>query len=302
MQEGVSKLKSTMMQQISKLTHQQINIFKNHLQTLGYGQSSISMLPTCLKSFFEYILKDVDQITPEDIINYYQFLQERPNQRRSGGLSESYIHHHIYALKLFFAWQMEIGKLTTNPISGLTFKPPTSEPRKVLNTEEIQRLYGACETLKERAVLGVFYGCGLRRSEGVKLNQDDVHFKNSLLYVREGKGSKRRVVPMSETIKQDFENYVLKERFGLEDEKAFICNRKGKRPDGNHLNKILKKLLERSRVDSSGISLHNLRHSIATHLLDSGLSVEYVRDFLGHKHLEATQVYTRITKKQLHEI
>jgi integrase/recombinase XerD len=260
------------------------------------------MLPNCLKSFLEYTLKEIDQLTPEDIINYYQYLQERPHQRRSGGLSESYIHHHIYALKLFFARQMEIGAITANPISGLTFKSPESEPRRVLTTEEIQQLYKACETLKERAVLGMFYGCGLRRSEGVKLNLEDVHFKSSLLYVREGKGSKRRVVPMNKRVKQDFENYVLKERFGLEDEKAFICNSNGKRTNGNYLNAMVKELLKKSSINPSGISLHNLRHSIATHLLESGLSVEYVRDFLGHKHLEVTQVYTRINARQLHKL
>jgi integrase/recombinase XerD len=286
----------------SLLSQNIINAFKNHLQTLGYGKSSINMLPTCLKTFLEYTLKEVEEIIPEDIINYYQYLQERPNQRRSGGLSESYIHHHIYALKLFFAWQMETGAIITNPISGLAFKSPSSEPRKVLTTEEIQQLYKACETLRERAVLGVFYGCGLRRSEGVKLNIEDIHFKSSLLYVREGKGSKRRVVPMSEKVKQDFENYALKERFAAEGETAFICNSKGKRTNGDYLNTLLKDLLKRSSINPSGISLHNLRHSIATHLLESGLRVEYVRDFLGHKHLEATQVYTRITKAQLHRL
>jgi len=180
----------------------------------------------------------------------------------------------------------------------LEFKKPTTKPREVLSTEEIKQLYEATETLKEKAVLSIFYGCGLRRTEGEKLNLKDIHFRSGILYVREGKGSKRRIIPMNEKVNQDLKNYVLKERFAKQNETAFICNRIGTRTSGSSYNNILKKLLEKAGIKKE-ITLHCLRHSIATHLLESGLSVEYVRDFLGHKHLESTQIYTRVKNKQL---
>jgi len=275
-----------------------IKQYKTHLERLGYNKSSVSMLPACTKDFLEFTEKEVDNINSTDITAYHEYLQERPNQRRTGGLSESYINHHIYALKLFFGWQQEQGNITENPISSLVFKSPTTKPREVLTSDEIKQLYEATETLKEKAILGIFYGCGLRRSEGEKLNLKDLHFRSGILYVREGKGSKRRAVPMSEKVNQDLENYALKERFAKPDETAFISNRIGTRTSGNSYNNSLKKLLEKAGIEKE-ITLHCLRHSIATHLLESGLSVEYVRDFLGHKHLESTQIYTRVKNTQL---
>lgn len=327
--------------------------FSLHLERLGYSKNSIYMLPNCLKEFLEWkndgnqnsglninngrqssvvsgqnsgqLSVDCGQITQSDILNFYQYLQTRPHKRKAGALSESYIHHHIYSLKLFFGWQQEKGAITENPISSLEFKTPVSPSREILTKEEIKLLFEACQTLKERAVLALFYGCGLRRSEGEKLDLKDVHFRTGILYVREGKGSKRRAVPMSKKVSVDLKNYVLKERFSVENQTALICNERGKRTSGNSYNNILKKLLERLGSNNNGglrsvvsgqnsglrsvdcglnsglksISLHSLRHSIATHLLESGLSVEYVRDFLGHQHIETTQIYTRVKNQQI---
>ena len=276
----------------------EVQQFRIHLERLGYSKSSVRMLPNCVKEFLELTSKSIHQIQPKDITDYYQHLQERPNKRRSGGLSESFIHHHIYSLKLFFGWQQEKGAIHENPISALAFPSPKSKAREVLTAHEIKALYEVCENHKEKAVLSLFYGCGLRRSEGEKLDLKDIHFRSNLLYVREGKGSKRRAVPLSEKVKQDLKNYALKERYPKGNETAFIINKKGSRTTGDSYNKILKTILERTTIKKE-ITLHCLRHSIATHLLESGLSVEYVRDFLGHKHLESTQIYTRINKSQL---
>lgn len=282
-----------------------IKQFKTHLERLGYGKSSVQMLPNCLKEFLTFTAKSVQEIKTKDILNYHNYLQERPNKRRTGGLSESYINHHIYSLKIFFAWQEEKGAITENPVSSLSFKKPTTKPREILTREEIKQLYKSTETLKEKAVLSIFYGCGLRRTEGEKLNLKDIHFRAGILYVRAGKGNKRRAVPMSKQVNQDLKNYVLYERTvslsfgeGQKGEEAFITNQIGTRTSGSSYNNILKKLLEKAGIKKE-ITLHCLRHSIATHLLESGLSVEYVRDFLGHKHLESTQIYTRVNNKQI---
>ena len=272
--------------------------FRIHLERLGYSKTSVQMLPDCLKDFLEYINKPLPQIESQDILQYHEHLQERPNKKRPGGLSESYINHHIYSLKLFFGWQQEKGAITENPISSLEFKAPESKPREILTQEEVKELYQATEDLKEKAVLHIFYGCGLRRIEGEKLNLKDLHFRSNLLYVREGKNSKRRAVPMSEKVKEDLKAYALKERLAKENEKAFITNRIGTRLCGYGLNKLFKELVKRTQIEKE-VSLHSLRHSIATHLLESKLPIEYVRDFLGHKHLESTQIYTRVKNKQL---
>ncbi len=276
--------------------------FKAHLERLGYSTTSILMLPKCVKEFLQVQhVHNVERITSTDITKHYEYLQIRPNKRRPGGLSESHINHHIYALKLFFKWLESNNKITSNPISGLEFPTPKQKAREILTLKEIKQLYNACETYKERAILSIYYGCGLRRTEGIKLNLKDIHFRTSLLYVREGKGAKRRVVPMNEQVRTDLQNYVLKERKAKLNETAFLVGQMGRRINGSTIAKTLKTLLEKAGIEKE-MTLHGLRHSIATHLLENGLSVENVRDFLGHSFLESTQIYTRISKTQLHKL
>jgi len=272
--------------------------FRKHLERLGYSKNSVLMLPNLLNDFLTFTNKNYKEIEQEDILSFRAHLQQRPNKRRAGGLSESYITHHIYSIKIFYQWQQEKRNILINPASSLVFKSPKSKEREILSQEEIKQLYQVSETLKEKALLSVFYGCGLRRSEGENLDLKDVKFRTGILYVRKGKNSKRRAVPMSKKVNQDLQHYVYKTRFSVENETAFFTNNNGERMKGQTHSRALKQLLNRTLI-SKQISLHNLRHSIASHLLEQGLSVEYVREFLGHKHLETTQIYTRINNKNL---
>lgn len=283
--------------------------FKLHLERLGYSKSSILMLPKCVAEFLKVQkINQLENILPIQIQQHYEYLQTRPNKRKAGGLSESHINHHVYALKLFFKWFQASGKINSNPISGLEFPSPKVKPREILSIAEIKRLYNECKTYKERAILSIYYGCGLRRSEGIKLDVKDVHFRTSLLYVREGKGAKRRVVPMSEKVKHDLQNYALKERESKPGESSFLVGKMGNRINPGMIIKLLKNLLDKADVEkadierSRNISLHSLRHSVATHLLESGLSIENIRDFLGHSFLESTQIYTKVSKNQLEKL
>jgi len=177
----------------------------------------------------------------------------------------------------------------------------------VLSKGEIEKLYQACETLLDRAILGLFYGCGLRKSEAEALNIKDINFRGRLLYVRSGKGKRRRVVPITGNVEGDLKNYYLQERIRMlrkssdpKREKAFILNSQGGRMLGQNFWRRIRYLVLKAGIESPGrITLHSLRHSIATHLLAGGLSVEQVRDFLGHTNIESTQIYTRINSEEL---
>ncbi|MES2733638.1 MAG: tyrosine-type recombinase/integrase [Bacteroidota bacterium] len=276
--------------------------FRDYLVQLGYRKTSVQMLPGCVNSFLAYHPQtDLPMITSSHIHQFYDWLQVRPNQRKAGGLSETYISHHVYALRVFFNWLEMSGQIQTNPISVLQFKRPKANTRQPLSQGEIAQLFAAASTLQEMALLHLFYSCGLRRSEGAALNLRDVHFGAQLLYVRAGKGAKRRVVPMTPKVSQALESYYLQERVNQEqvqDTEAFMLNRIGKRLDGDGHNRLLKTILARTAI-SQGITLHHLRHSIATHLLASGLPIEKVRDFLGHRHLESTQLYAKVHPNQL---
>jgi len=284
--------------------------FKIHLERLGYSKGSRHMLPSCVAEFLQQLeakgIYQLHQVDPVHIQEHYEYLTQRPHKRKPGGLSSVMINHHIYSIRVFLNYLEQTGIITENPISGLVFPRPERKPREILTIKEIKQLYEAAESYREKAIIGIFYGCGLRRSEGAALNIRDISFKSSLLYVREGKGKKRRVIPINENVKEDFRNYYYTERNNYttrntgkpENIQAFILSSQGSRMSANTYNKKVKELVKRAEIDKE-ISLHGLRHSIATHLLDKGLPVEHVRDFLGHKHLESTQIYTRIKNKQL---
>lgn len=168
--------------------------FNQYLERVGYNKGSQTALPSCVREFFYWLeqkgINQLESITPQHIRKHYDYLTERPNQTRPGGLSPSQINHHIYALKTFIKHQEEIGKISSNPFGVLRFPKVQSNPRQVLTLAEIKTLYQVAENMRDQAVLSLFYGCGLRRSEAQKLNINDINFKAQLLYVREGKGKK----------------------------------------------------------------------------------------------------------------
>ena len=174
-----------------------LQAFKPYLQQVGYSKATIQMLPYCVASFFENIPRAPIEVVEADILSFHQYLQERPHKRKSSGLSANYIHHHIWALRVFFAWLQKRNQIQVNPMSKLHFDAPPTKAREILSLEEVETLYLACQNSRERALLSFFYGCGLRRSEVEQLNLRDVDFRGQVLYVRKGKNSKRRVVPLS---------------------------------------------------------------------------------------------------------
>jgi integrase/recombinase XerD len=278
--------------------------FTAWLYQVGYSEGTQNMLPACVREFLEQQqITAIQYIEPQQVKDFYAWLQTRPLKKRSGALSEMMIHHYVYALKTFFTWLEVTEQIGTSPISGMRFKRPTQNGREPLSRQEVEQLFTIATGLKQRALLHLFYSCGLRRSEGEALNTSDVRFREQLLYVRAGKGAKRRVVPMPAAVTTDLETYWLQERCEysakkVKDQEAFMLNRVGGRMSGAVYNDLFKTLAGRAGL-SPEITLHHLRHSIATHLLQSGMRLEQVRDFLGHYHLETTQLYARPSAEQL---
>ena len=131
-----------------------------------------------------------------------------------------------------------------------------------------------------------------------KIKKMNTRLSKGILIVKEGKGSKRREIPLSDSMTKDFKKYITVERPGLLKnnalEMAFFLNNRGERRRGNSLNKRLKQIISRTKNQSlidKSITLHNLRHSIATHLMENGAGFENVRDFLGHIEIDTTQLY-----------
>jgi len=282
-----------------------LRAFLAYLRVVGYAEANMTGAKEFLSILERKGVRSLAQISNSDIKEHYAYLQTRLS-KYGDVLSPYTIQGYLFDIRKLLRWAEKTGQILASPMAGMRFPSPPKSERAILTTTEIQQLYANCGQPVERLTLSLFYGCGLRASEGAKLNLDDINAKGQLLYVRQGKGKKRRVIPLTKSIIEDIENYVQQQRPSKESrhtignhKKALALGRYGRRFQGDSYRKVFKKLLLRNESIRQDVSLHNLRHSIATHLLADGMRIERVRDFLGHDCLETTQIYTRINTKKL---
>lgn len=291
--------------------------FFTYQKRLGYTPKSNKARFNYLNEFLEWLerqgLLDIAQIQAPEINRYYGYISSRPSKKDGGALNQKTTHSHMRIIRDLFEMLLRSGQIQINPTSTLNFPyPKVSEERTVLDQDEIKQLYQATETAQERAILSMAYGCGLRVGELVKCNTEDIRLREKILIVPQGKGNKRRVVPLSNGVVNDLADYFYNERDGLTkgrdfkpNQNAFMLHSRGGRMQKHTYNNYLKAIIERAgneAIKEKQITIHSLRHSIATHLLEQGIAVEQVRMFLGHSQLETTQIYTHISKEQLKEL
>lgn len=293
--------------------------YKEWLDILGYAESTVYYLPNHLQEFFYYLeqnhIKNINHIQIQTVKDYYNYLQERVNERRNGGLSKSYLNKHQQGLKKFKEYLENHGHKGFK-VHLKTEVNPVEEKLNILTQEEIQELFTATNyshteerfRLRDRALLVVFYSCGLRRNEVYHLNREDIFFDKQRLYVRKGKNYKKRYVPLNQKNLRILEDYVYESRstfYNGKEEQALFLNTRGTRLGGmsfaNRLHATVKATANKT-IEEKGITLHSLRHSIATHLLQGGVSLSVIKTFLGHRSLESTQIYTHLVKAIDHEL
>lgn len=287
--------------------------FLDHLLMLGHSKHGAATKTRYLKEFLQFCetngVQKLQAITASTVNDYYSYIVQRPNKKNGEKLSLKTTHHNMRSIELFFIMLQSKGEIQINPTSTLKFPYPTTteQTRNVLTQEEIKELYKHCKNYQEKAILGLAYGCGLRVSELVSCNMEDIKLREGILIVPSGKFNKRRVVPMSAGVIKDVSDYFYQSRILIEttEAKAFILHSRGKRMKKYTYNKVLKRIIERTEnktIMEKEISIHNLRHSIATHLIEQKMPLEQVRMFLGHSQLETTEVYTHISQNQLKEL
>lgn len=283
--------------------------FKDWLDVLGYAESTVYKLPIHLQEFFNYLEcyghSDINTITTQTVLNYYEYLKERPNQRREGALSKGHLNKLQQALYKF----REYLKQHNHKGINIHLKYEAGNARdglSVLTQDEIKELFEATHysnpeeriRYRDRAMLTCFYSCGLRRNEVVHLDISDILFDKQRIFVRKGKNYKERFVPINKHSIRILEEYIYDYRtafYNYKDTEALFISYRGTRLQGrgfaNRLEAIIK-ATENGSLEERNITLHSLRHSIATHLLEQGADIEQISTFLGHASLESTQVYT----------
>lgn len=275
--------------------------FQNNLKAQGYKPNTEHMLVSMVREFLQKmesnLVFEMREVTPTHILEHYHYLSSRPNLRKKGGLSSSMLNHNVYALRTFFAWLDHLNALEINPMTALEFPRLFSPLRKAFSKQEIKRLYEVCENMRDKAMLTLFYACGLRRSEGCELECKDIVYIENKIIIREGKFSKRREIPLHPIAVEHLRIYQSGQRQELvkarnfNTPQLFLLNNNGDQMRGGTCVLRLKYLGKQAGLPIETITLHHLRHSIATHLKENGMPIEQIMEFLGHASLDVTQGY-----------
>ena len=277
--------------------------FTYWLRVLNFEPSSQRDMPKMLHEFLSWMdhrgVSDIHRIGEPELEAYVQYLENRPHQRREGGIGEHHIRKHVQVIRKFSRYLSESGQESFTV--HLPRRGKLSPCQRVLSEKEIQGLYTVTGEdafgLRDRALLALYYGCGLRKREGMEINTGDILLDQELVYVRKGKGYRQRFVPLTGKHKADIAQYLEYGRPYLVNpkkgkEEALLLTRSG----GRFLTPFDRiQRLKREAGIHRPLGLHTLRHSIATHLLHSGMELEQIRQFLGHRSLESTQIYTHLS-------
>ncbi len=282
--------------------------YKKHLDILGLNPETTQARYLYLREFFSYLESNkiftIKQVTPKEIAQYNDYLKAKKSQRTGKALKQKSIYDHMRNLQQYLGYLLEIETIKSNPASHLKFTAVSENvERFIFSQDQIQALYQVAN-LEERTILNIGYGCGLRVQEMSDLNKEDIRFSENLVIVQKGKNSKRRLVPISDKIKTELEEFIFSNE--KKTNEVFLHS-KGQRMQTGTLNKRLKNLINKAKLnlnetELNTIGIHNLRHSIATHLLQNGMKLEQVQKFLGHSHIESTEIYTHITQNQINNL
>ena len=279
--------------------------FQKWLRTLNFEPTTINYNPVRVREFFNWLekqgIKAITEITKPVVLKYFDYLKERKNQTKNGKLSKNTLRTHQQSLRRFTRYLRETGQDSFEV--DIQLQGSTRNIKTIFTKEEIKELYSACDSdvlgMRDKAMLAVYYGCGLRRNEGLNLDADDILFNKNLLYVRKGKNYKERYVPITEAVKEELQNYIDYARPTLMKSpvKALFLTVKGSRLGSNGMAERLQNLKDKAEINKEA-GLHALRHFIATHLLQSGMELDKIKRFLGHSSLESTQIYTHILNEE----
>lgn len=266
----------------------QIERFKQWMRSKRYSESTISTYTEALKSFLVfYREKSIGDITNEDIIIFNnEYIIKNT-------LSASYQNQIVNAIKLFFKTTQD----TRIEIDKIHRPNNAKKLPNVLSKEEVFRIIDAATNLKHKTLLALIYSSGLRISEALNIKATDIDSERMLIHIKNAKGKKDRYTLLSSKVLG-----LLREYYSLYKPKTFLFEGQ----NGGQYNSRSAQLVLQECVAKVGItkriSLHTLRHSFATHLLESGTDLRYIQDLLGHSSPKTTMIYTHVSSSSLKKI
>ncbi|MBI1939251.1 MAG: tyrosine-type recombinase/integrase [Ignavibacteriales bacterium] len=263
------------------MENNKINLLREILSVRNYAPKTIAIYLTAINNFFSFS----NQVSPSQklLFEYALFLKNK-------NLSFSHIKNSIMAVKLFSELVLGI-KLHSNFLSH--YRKERKLP-DVLSLEEIKLVIDSIENLKHRTIISLIYSCGLRISECVNIKVNDIDSIRMMIKVIQSKGNKDRYVPLSNKMlllmREYYKEYKPKEfLFEGQIEKYYSTR---------SIQAILKTAISKTKIKKK-ISVHSLRHSYATHLLEQGTDISLIQKLLGHKDIKTTLLYAQISQSQI---
>jgi integrase/recombinase XerD len=223
-----------------------------------------------------------EDISEDEINEYLTSLSQMPKSP-----SRSSFKHAVYGLRYYFRHIGQNKRAIDLPSLRKEVKLP-----EIFNRSELRQLFKAPTLLKHRIVLTLIYSAGLRSQEAINLKLSDIDFERKTIHIRQSKYKKDRIVPLSDYIAKGLRKYISAEH-------PYIWLFNGKEPDGRYsvkgLSWIIRESLKKTDIKKD-VSLHSLRHSYATHLLEDGVNIVTIKELLGHAHITTTMIYLHVAQ------
>ena len=287
---------------------EKIEDFSNFLKfEKNFSGNTLDAYMRDVRKLESFTISELDNLSPENIT--YENLQEYIYQLSKNKISERSQARSISSIKAFSTFLLEDDYRTDNPATLLEGPKLGLYLPDTLSEEDINRIITCIDNStdigkRNKCILEVLYGCGLRVSELIDLKISNINFKESYIMV-EGKGEKTRLVPLANTTAEFITSYIHtvrnKTKINKKYEDTLFLNSRGTNMSRVIVFIIIKELTQKAGISKS-ISPHTFRHSFATHLLQNGADLRFIQEMLGHSSITTTQVYTHLKTEELRDV
>ena len=295
---------------------QLLQAYAQYLKTLGFAFTTVYDFTHFIKHFLIYLqhknITQINYLTTTEIKNYFNYLEQATGIRTGKTFSSAHLNRQFLAIDKFLEFLHNMGLQTVPLPTKYSIEHKALKTIVVLSIEQIKILYSTIPLLFNdltmakrvdrqacvRLVLDLCYGCGLRRNEVLNLKIQHINFDTKTIHVVQGKFYKDRLVPLSNTVYTALQVFIYQHRRQINTERqGYVYPFKS-----NALAKallLLVKYCNTTQIQQLNPSLHSLRHSLATHLLQKGMNINNIARLLGHSSLQSTQTYTHFITDEL---
>jgi integrase/recombinase XerD len=282
---------------------------KNFMQFMliekGLANNTLLSYERDLKSYLHYLrnveaIDRLDDVQRIHIVHFLAFLKEQ-------GKSAKTVARHIASVRAFHQFLLREKAASQDPTVHIEIPKSQRTIPKVLSLEEVEKLLDTPNNsdhfgLRDKAMLELLYATGIRVTELINIDLDNVHLTMGFVRVN---GKKERIIPVGKTAAEAVKLYLEQGRAHFispkHQDQALFLNHQGKRLTRQGYWKILKRLTKEAGIDKE-LTPHTLRHSFATHLLENGADLSAVQEMLGHANISTTQIYTNVTKTRIKDV